>query len=550
MAGALVMLKGGNAFDATVAVLATLNVTEPAMSGAGGNGFMTLYEKKTGKFYSLNATGQTPKGLKPETMTAELLNEGAKASLTPGLFGGWILLLDKFGTKSLAELLEPAIEYAEQGHPIDEKIVRDIEGRRRAFEKFATSARIFLPGGKPPRAGQMFKNPDLARTFRRVVEAEQQALKQGKSRSGALQAAYDRFYKGDIAQDIAKFFRENDGLITLEDLAAYKPKLVEPIHSTYRGYDVYTSPSTSRGGFEVLMQLNIIEGFDLKKLGHNSGGTLHLIAESIKLAKADIYKYVADPAFTKIPVEALLSKEYAAARRRMIDQNKAMSYPEAGQPGGATTTGIQQGASKQSRYDEKAQDGHTTSFSIVDQAGNVISVTPTLGAGFGTGMVVGNTGLFFNNGMRIGSTSPYQDNVNFVAPGKIPLLNNSPLLVFKDGRFVMSFGSPGGETIGQTQFQMAVNVLDFGMPVQQAIEAPRISLDAAPNFYKPGAEISMRIENRVSPDVVKGLQAKGHKVLLSGEWSMGSMQAILANPETGAMTAGGDPRRTVYAIGW
>ncbi len=550
MAGARVMLNGGNAFDAAVAVLATLNVTEPPMSGAGGNGFMTIFEKKTGKVYSLNATGQAPNALKPDAMTAETLGAGVKASLTPGLFGGWILLLDRFGTKSLAELLAPAIDYAENGHPIDEKIVGDIAGRAADFKKFPTSAAIFLPGGRPPRPGQLLKNPDLARTFTKVVDAEQQALKQGKSRSQALQAAYDRFYKGDIAQDIVTFFRENDGLITMEDLAAYTPKLLDPLHTTYRGYDVYTSPSTSRGGFEVLMQLNLIEGFDVKKLGHNSAETLHLIAEAIKLAKADIYKYVADPAFTKIPVEGMLSKQYAAARRRAIDAEKAMPYPEPGRPAQTPSTAAQPQAARWPTYAERSQDGDTTSFSIADEAGNVIAVTPTLGSGFGTGVVVGTTGLFFNNGMRIGSTSPYPDNVNYVGPGKIPLLNNSPLLVFKDGRFVMAFGSPGGETIGQTQVQMALNVLDFGMPPQQAVEAPRFSLDANPSFYKPGAQITLRLENRVSPDIVKALEAKGHKVQLVNPWSVGSMQAIVVNAETGTMTAGADPRRTVYAIGW
>lgn len=548
MTGMRILLNGGNAFDAAFAVHATLNLVEPSSSGLGGNGFMTLYDKKSGKFYSLAATGQAPKALKPEHMNAETLNAGVKASLIPGLMGGWITLLDRFGTKSLAEVLAPAIEYAETGYPLDPSIARGIANRREEFEKFPNTARIFVPGGQSPRPWQMWRNPDLANTLKKVVEAEQNALKAGKTRSEALQAAYDRFYKGDIAQDMAAFFRENGGLITMEDLAAYQPKLTEPLHSTYRGYDIYTSPSTSRGGFEVLMQLNIIEGFDLKALGHNSAATLHLIAESIKLAKADVYKYVADPAFTKMPVEAMLSKEYAASRRTLIDMDKAMVYPEAGMLGEATST--QPNAANLPKMDERSVGGGTTSFSIADQFGNVISVTPTNGGGFGSGMLIGTSGLFFNNGMRIGSTSPYPDNVNYPAPGKIPLLNNSPLLVFKDGKPFLAFGSPGGETIGQTEFQTAINVIDFGMSPQQAVEAARFALDADPNFYRPGSAVTMNLESRVSPAVVKELQAKGHNVRLTSGWNAGSMQAIMFEPQTGTMIAAGDPRRLLYAIGW
>ena len=204
MNGMRILMSGGTAFDAAMTVAATLNLVEPSSSGLGGNGFMTLYEKKTGKIYSLAAAGQAPMALKPEMMTAATLNSGVKASLTPGLFGGWIMLLDKFGNKSLAEVLAPVIEYAENGHPLDPSIARGIAGRRAEFEKFPSSARIFVPGGKSPAPWQMFKNPDLANTLKKAVEAEQQALKAGKSRSEALQAAYDRFYKGDIAQDMVE----------------------------------------------------------------------------------------------------------------------------------------------------------------------------------------------------------------------------------------------------------------------------------------------------------------------------------------------------------
>src|SRR5581483_3328254 len=202
-------------------------------------------------------------------------------------------------------------------------------------EKFPTTAKVFLPDGRAPQAGELWKNPDLARTLLKTLEAEQNALKQKKSRADAIQAASDRFYKGDIAQEFDRFFKENHGALAAADLAAYKPQWTEPVHSTYRGYDVYSNPATSRGGIELLMQLNLVEGYDLAKLGVNSADALHLLIEAIKVAKADVYHYVADPKFTKAPVDALLSKNYADSRRKLIDLKKSIAYPEWGRPDGA-----------------------------------------------------------------------------------------------------------------------------------------------------------------------------------------------------------------------
>lgn len=556
MAGLRMLMKGGTAADAAVATMATLNLTELWASGAGGNGFLLFYEKKTGKTYSLAFTGAAPKALKAQDMRAETLLTGAKAGVIPGAFGGWIAVLDRFGKLSLKDVLEPAIEYAEKGHPIDPSIAGNIQRQASALQKFPTSAAIFLPNGKPPVGGELFRDLPLAQTFRKVVAGEQKALSQGKSRSEALQAAYDVFYNGEIAQEFDRFFREQGGLITAEDLHAYKPRWGEPVHTTYRGYDVYSSPATSRGGIEVMMQLNLIEGFDLARLGHNSAQTLHLIAESIKLAKSDIYRYVADPAFITIPLAGMLSKEYAAQRRALIDPAKAIAYPEPGEPNrfsratAPSSNRRQQPDVSLPRFDERSVEGDTTSFTIADSDGNVLACTPTLGGGFGTEMVVGNTGILLNNGLRIGSTAPYPDNVNYVRGGQIPLLGNSPVMVLKDGHLVAAFGTPGGETVGQTEFQMVLNLVDFGIPIQQAIEAARIALDADPNFYKPGAQITMQVESRIKPEIVEALEAMGHHVRLTAEYSIGSIQGILVNPKTGALTAGADIRRTAYAVGW
>jgi len=548
-AGLQMLLKGGNAFDAAVAVGAMAALGEPEMNGIGGNGFMTIFDKKTGKVHSVSMTGAAPKALKPQEMTPETLNAGMKAGIVPGNLGGYLSLLDRMGTMSIAEVLAPAIEYAEKGYPIDQMLAQSIDRGKNNLGKYPTTAKIFLPNGQPIKAGELLKNADYAATLRKLVDAEKQALAKKATRSQAIRAAFDRFYKGDIAQEFERFFKENGGLLTAADLAAYEPQWTEPLRTTYRGYEVFSNPSTSRGGFEVLMQANLVERFDLASFGSGSPQATHALIEAIKVAKADIYRYVGDPKFTVIPTAGMLSKQYAAARSGLIDISKAGKYPDPGTPEGRPATSAPQGVKQfADRYDGEQ---HTTSFSIVDKFGNAIGVTPTLGGLFGNNVVVGNTGLLLNNGMRLGSTSPYPTDVNYVGAGKIPILNNSPVIVLKDGKLSFVFGSPGGETIGQTEFQMLVNLIDFKLPVQQAIEAPRFSLDADPNFYKPGAEIEVSIEGRMPQKTIDALKAMGHKLrVLPGWGSIGHMQTIRVDPVTGTLTAGGDPRRTGYAIGY
>ena len=556
-AGLQMLLKGGNAFDAAVAVGAMAALGEPEMNGIGGNGFATIFEKKTGKVHSVSMAGAAPKALKPAEMTPETLNAGMKAGIVPGNLGGYLSILDKLGTMSIAEVFAPAIEYAEKGYPIDQMLAQSIDRGKNNLAKYPTTAKIFLPNGQPLKAGELLKNPDYAATLRKLVDAEKQALANNATRSQAIIAAFNRFYKGDIAQEFERFFKENGGILTAADLAAYQPQWTEPLRTNYRGYDVFSNPSTSRGGFEVLMGANLVERFNLASYGSGSPQAVHALIEAIKVSKADIYRYVADPKFTVIPTAGMLAKPYAASRSALIDMSKAGGYPEAGAPEGRTTTSAQQASLFRRSLGEggfpEHYDGeqHTTSFSIVDKFGNAIGITPTLGGLFGNNVVVGSTGLLLNNGMRLGSTSPYPDNVNYVGGGKIPILNNSPVVVLKDGKLAFVFGTPGGETIGQTQFQMLVNLIDFQLPVQQAIEAPRFSLDAEPNFYKPGSAITVQIENRMPAATIEALKAMGHKLRVSPGWgSIGHMQTIKIDLVTGTITAGGDPRRTGYAMGY
>jgi gamma-glutamyltranspeptidase/glutathione hydrolase len=509
MAGLQVLMKGGNAIDAAAAVGATLNMMEPQMNGIGGNGFMTIYEKKTGRVYSLAMAGAAPMALKADEMTPEKLDWGINAGIVPGNFGGYVTALQRFGTKSLAEVFASAIDYAENGYPIDQSLAAAIARGKSRLEEFPTTAKLFLPGGRAPTTGELFRNPGLAATLKKAVEAEQMAIKGGKPRGEAIQAAFDRFYKGDIAQEFDRFFKEHHGYMTAADLAAYKPAWAEPLHTTYRGYDVYSNPASSRGGFEIEMALNLVEPYDLGKMGPNSAEALHLEIEAIKVSKPDIYHYVGDPRSTKVPAAGLLSKGYAQSRGKLIEPGKAMLYPSWGDP---------------------------LKFAGVDAAG----------------VVVGNTGLLLNNGIRLGSTSPYPDNVNYVKGGQIPVLNNSPTIVLKDGKLAVVFGTPGGETIGQTEFEMLVNLIDFHLPVQQAVESPRFAVDAKPNFYKPGSEISITMEKRVPAASIQKLQEWGHKINATSDFTaaVGGMQAIVIDLQKGTMLAGADPRRTGYAVGW
>lgn len=554
IAGLQILMQGGNAIDASVAVLATLNVVRPQMSGAGGNGFVTYFDRAAATVHSLNATGAAPLALDAALLSPEDLDKGINAGVVPGLLGGWISMLQRFGTMSLNEVIAPAIAYAEDGHPIEGSVVRSISSSRELFDEYPNSSAVFLPGGMVPSAGQLFKMPDLAATFRKLVEAETSSLAHGANRHEALQAASDRFYKGDIADAMTEFYKQAGGLFQKEDFSRYEAVWTEPVHIKYRGYDVYSSSPSSRGGLEVLMQLKLVEGYDLPAMDREGPEVTHLLAEAIQLAKADIYHFVADPSLYAMPISGLLSDEYAGERRQLIDMSQHSDYPVVGEPKGyedsAATKTHRLPMSQIASNREPSYPGSTTSFSIRDRDGNVVAATPTHGGAFGTGVVVGNTGLTFNNGTRIGSTSPYPEDINYARGGQVPILNNSPVVVLKDGEFVLALGTPGGETIGQTQFQVLVNILDFEMSVQAAIEAPRFSLFASPNFYKEDAVITMRIEDRVSVEMFEGLRVKGHQVELAPSFSLGSIQAILKSQKFGTVTAGADPRRAAYAVGW
>jgi len=557
-AGIEILRKGGNAFDAAVAVAATLNVVEPSRSGMGGVGFMTLYVAKTGEVVSLQMTGAAPYAATPDRFKSKRDQEaGYLAGVVPGNFGGWIYLLDKYGTMSLADVFATAIEYAEQGFPVDSYLGETLGDSRSNLEIFPTTAAVFVPNGALPKEGERLVQKDLGNTFRRILAVETAMRKAGKTRSQALMAAYDFFYKGELAQEFAAFYKENDGLFTLKDFADYQPAWVKPVHTSYKEYEVYSNGPTSRGGIQTLMNLNLLESYDLKAMGLNSAGYIHLLAESIKLVNADVYRYVADPKVATVPLEGLLSKAYAAERRKLIKLDQASPYAAAGNPAapakpGTTGLSVLPAAALDTSAASYEDDPNTTHFDIVDAAGNAVAGTPTIGT-FGTKVVVGRTGIIFHNATRYGSFSPYKDDVNFIGGGKTPLINNSPLIALKNGKLFMVWGTPGGESIGQTQMQAFLNVVEFGMGIQDAIEATRVELRAKPDFYKPGAEVSVGFESRLPDAVRKALQAKGNQIRVEDQpfaQVFGGMQGILVNQALRTLTGGADPRRGGCALGY
>jgi gamma-glutamyltranspeptidase/glutathione hydrolase len=456
-------------------------------------------------------------------------------------------MLDRWGTMSFAQVLAPAIEIAESGFPLSDRLASAIRGSKK-LAKYPTSVALYTPGGSRPQAGQLFRNPDLARTLRRLVEAEKEASAQG--RRAALRAARDRFYKGDIAREMAEFSEQNGGLFRYEDFSAYAARLEEPVSADYRGYRVYKNPSASQGPAELFL-LNILETYDVSQLGQNTAPYIHISAEAAKLAFADRDKYLGDMDFIRIPYEGLLSKDYAKQRSKLIDPERASLELRPG-----TAEKFVPGMEPLPRPldytvgKEGDHEGDTSYIAVVDRERNMISLTPSLHSSFGTGVVMGRLGFIFNCRGDYFSLMPGQ--ANALEPGKRPRSTLQSTLVTKDGKPFLVTGSPGGDDQCLRTLQTFLNIVDFGMNVPQAIEAPRWSTRAFPSSPFPHVMYpgDLLLESRIPQEVVKALAAKGHKVQLRGEWSLGSNAAIAVDPATGVLHAGADPRVDAYALAW
>jgi gamma-glutamyltranspeptidase/glutathione hydrolase len=444
---------------------------------------------------------------------------------------------------SFEQVLQPAIDLAENGFPLSENGAADIAESKKIL-RYPTTVKIYLPNGQPPKAGQILRNPDLARTLRKLVEAEK--ANQSKGRHEALKAARDRFYKGDIARNLAAFSEANGGLFRYDDFAEYSAEVETPVSVNYRGYQVYKNPSASQGPTELLA-LNLLEGFDLKAMGLNSPDFLHTSVEAVKLAMADREKYLGDMDFIKIPYDGLLSKDYARERRKLIDPAKASLELRPGTPAGAAALDrpvhvVIDG--------DASHIGDTSYIAVVDKDRNMVSFEPSLHSSFGTGVVMGDTGILFN--CRGDYYSLVRGEANALEPGKRPRSTLQSTLIMKDGQPYAILGSPGGDDQVMRTMQTLINMLDFGMNIQQAIEAPRWSSRAFPaspfpHTMYPG---DMSVESRIPEATRQALIGRGHKLRVAPAWSIGSNAGIVLDSSSDVLSAGADPRVDAYAWAW
>jgi gamma-glutamyltranspeptidase/glutathione hydrolase len=534
MAGMRLLLAGGNAFDAAVAAAIATTVVDPKNGTIGGQGFATVYVARDQAVKALNFYGMAPKAATLERLAGRPYKKGYLSTPVPSNLKGYETLHRAYGVRPWTEVVQPAIDLAEHGFVVDE----GFGGLLTVLEKdldFPSTRRVFFPGGRPPRAGEVFRQPDLARTLKAIAK------------DGA-----DAFYRGEIARRIAKFYADNGGILAYEDLAAYRAQWVEPISVDYRGYTVYTQPPNS-SGIAVLMQLRLLEGFDLKALGHNTPEYLHLLGEVQRLAIADRNRYVADPEFVSVPTARLLSREYAAERRELLQPGRTL---ERVPPPSSNATDAAREAERPAGDTPKKQ--NTTHLTVVDAAGNMVSLTQTLGAWYGSGVVAADTGVVFSNQLRHLHTEP--DSPSALGPGRRPRSNQSPLIVLKDGRPWLAIGTPGSDGIWQRLAQVLANMIDFGMDVQAAVAAPRMIYGG---YQETGTAVPpvFEIEDRIEPATIAALRAKGYEltVIPSDE---GSVNGVARDLATGFLQGGADPRRlgtqdgwwgpvaSVYAIGW
>jgi gamma-glutamyltranspeptidase / glutathione hydrolase len=576
-AGMRLLQQGGNAVDAGCAALLAASVIEFSHFSFGGEVPIII---KPGNAKPAVINGQ---GIAPKLATREFFIERAKRgereegpvytgapeyvsineggarpgtipssgilpATVPGVLDAVVAALDKFGTKSLAEVMHPAIEVAD-GFPIDELRVSYIERTRKIFERWQTSAKIFLPNGRMPKVGEIFSQPDLARTLRQIVTAERNAKAQG--RHMALMAARDYFYKGAVAKRIADFSEKNGGLIRAADFAAFHAKVEEPTKTTYRGYEIYKTGFWAQGP-AMLELLNILEGYDLRAAKHNSASYIHTLVETMKLAFADRDKFYGDPDFVKVPASELLSKDYANLRRNLIDVNRASMEHRPGDPvhkAPLLNGNPQPALTGESKVPEAERANDTTCVNVIDKDGNVFSATPS-GAWL-PAVVAGDTGVLM--GQRMQSFLLESGHPNVLEPGKRPRVTLTPTLVMKDGKPLLAMSTPGGDNQDQSLVQVLLNIIEFEMNVQEAVEAPRFqTLHLISSFddhrFNPGI---LKIEDRVDKDILSALSSLGHKVEAVSAWANASAPTVvMLRPDSGVIEAGADPRRGRYAIAW
>ncbi len=539
-AGMAILQKGGNAVDAAIGTAAALNVVEPNMSGIGGDGYIMIYNKAQNKIDICNATGAAPYATDLARYQAEgIPQKGIRSVSVPGLLDGWLAAHDKYATLKLSELFAAAIDLADNGFPVSH-VLSQVIAADSLLQEFPTSQAIFAPGGKPPKPGVVLYQKDLAKTFQAIAEGGR-----------------DAFYQGPIAEAMVKFCQEQGGLLSMKDLADCRSRWEEPISTTYKGYSVYEAPPNSSGHI-LLQELNMVEQFDLRSMGCSTAESIHMMVEAKKLAFIDREAYMADPDHTDVPTLGLISKEYAKERAKLIDPDRAAD-PTHGDPwvfqgssgdAGRVTAG-------------SVQEEDTTCFVIVDRWGNSVCQLQSIQSSLGSSLVAGDTGILLNNRMTYWHLDP--DHVDCLQPGKRVRHTMNPVMVFNGdgpasmgkpagtGSLMLVCGTPGADTQVQTNMQVITHLIDFGMTVSEAVEAPRWRNSHSPteSNVPHTCDNLLHMESRFGLDVRQALESRGHQLNMMPDWgAQGSEMMIQVDSESGALHGAADPRRDGYAIGW
>lgn len=584
-AGLRILQQGGNAVDAGVATILAASVIEFSHFSFGGEvpiliklkgrevavveGMGQAPMKATREFFVNRAQGRgaestatapdsgRAQGGNPAGATDMATMPGAKSGLipstgplpatVPAVLDACVTALDQFGTKSLAEVMQPAIELAD-GFPIDELRVQYIKTRAPIISQWPDAKRVFLPNGAVPNVGDLFVQADLARTLRGIVAAEKRGG--AKGRHAGLVAARDYFYRGPIARRIGDYMQTHGGLLAAEDLARFHAPVGAPVKATYRGYEVYKAGFWTQGP-ALVEELNILEGYDLKAMGHNSSDYVHTVTEALKLGFADRDRYYGDPNFVKIPARELLSREYATMRRGLIEKEHASLAQQPGDPLNmkALLASATQRVSRRSTVPENERANDTTCVNVIDKDGNLFSATPS-GAWL-PAVVAGDTGVLM--GQRLQSALTDANSPNVVAPGKRPRITLTPTLVLHNGQPFMVLSTPGGDNQDQALLQVLLNIVEFGMNPQEAVEAPRFDTQHYVSSFDDHEFLAgvLNLESRIPEKTAAELRQRGHKIKVQSDWgTLSSPTVIVYNPQNGVSSAGADPRRGRYAVAW
>ncbi len=523
--GKEVLANGGNAVDAAAAIQLSLTVVEPMMSGIGGGGFLMVYLKDQNKITIIDSREMAPKDVTPSYFLGEdgkpipwfERHTSGKAVGVPGTLKGVEVALEKYGTKKLAEVIQPAIDQAEKGITVNWSMAQYIGENADKLKQYGTAAEVFYPGGVAKKEGDFLVQPDLAKTLKLIQEK-----------------GTDVFYKGEVGAALVAEVQKHGGTMTIEDLNNYVVKEREPVVGEYRGYQIASMSPPSSGGLTVLQILQLMEGYDVKKMGVNSADYLHRLIEAMHLAYADRAAYMADEDFYPVPKKGLIDKAYIDERRQLINPAEANAVVKEGNPWKYEDEDL----SALAKVKEKENPtGETTHFSVMDQWGNLVSYTTTIEAVFGSGIMVPGYGFMLNNEMTDFDATP--GGVNQVEPGKRPRSSMSPTLVIKDGQPFMALGSPGGPTIITSVAQTIMNVIDHDLNIQDAILTPRIYSSNYPD---------VRWESGIDQDVILELLGKGHRFEATPQ-NIGNVQAVMYDFETGKMYGGADNTREGTVLG-